>query len=442
MPRDDKAEGERYVHSALTLSGAYLDKNLVHDVPQLGNFLDVQKMGSNKKRKHSRISNDASLQDDTASRRSGVAATLAHVKHPHVHGQLQENHDIAREATEDDGDEWTIVGRGGKKHKTNNYPALVYADSYKQQSSIKLADLQSLVLYCLAQGTSPQWVAVRHHGQVNKAVVLFIPGLERGMFDGSVALDIIPNGTEQVPSVGNGMHQSHENQTPAHVPSNIAITSNHASFHIHASPDDYLPVRLAAESLPKPLKPLADCFEYLWPVRAPGDDKFAKVYSPLHHMLNTPIPKSQEQKAAEKAIKGAKPMNDQRWESKRTPITAFISSKDELRENDYVMHPAWFGTEPEKGAEIKRRVDAGQTANSGWVDTRAADLEAADHLKVSCEKGSLTAGRTVLAMDCEMCTVEGGDAALTRISLVGWDGEVVMDGLVKPDKPIIEYLTR
>jgi RNA exonuclease 1 len=32
--------------------------------------------------------------------------------------------------------------------------------------------------------------------------------------------------------------------------------------------------------------------------------------------------------------------------------------------------------------------------------------------------------------------------SLTRISLVSWDGEVVFDELVKPDKPIIDYVTR
>ena len=439
----DKADVKGYAHTALAPTLVILIRILVNDIPSIGKFLEeMQTMGSNRKRKHTRISNDSSSQDSITSRQSGVAATIAHVKHPHVQGQQQESHHNAHEAAEDDEEEWTVVGRGGKKRKTNNYPALVYADTYKQQSSIKLADLQNLVLYCLAQGTSPQWVAVRHHGQVNKAVVLFVPGLERCMFDGSVALDTIGKGPEQVPPDGNGTDQSHESQITPSVSSNIAMTSNHASSHTHASPDDYLPVRLAAENLPEPLKPLAECFEYLWPVKAPGDDKFAKLYSPLHHMLNSQLPKSQEQKAAEKAIKGAKPMKDQRWESKRSPITTFISSKDELRENDYVMHPAWFGTEPEKEAERRRRLDAGQTADSGWVDSRITHLGAGDHLNVSCEKGSLTAGRTVLAMDCEMCTVEGGDAALTRISLVGWDGEVVMDGLVKPDKPIIDYLTR
>ncbi|KAL8755110.1 MAG: hypothetical protein Q9199_003871 [Rusavskia elegans] len=401
-------------------------------------------MGFNKKRKRSQYSKVSSLEERTNSRQSGAAATLAIVKDPYVQDQHQANCDAAHEAAEDedDADEWTVVGRGGKKQKTNNYPALVYADSYKQQSSIKLGDLQNLVLYCIANGTSPQWTAVRHHGQVNKAVVLFVPGLERGMFDGSVAWDTSSEGPAQDPKLGHGPDQPQNGETSRNVPSSIDGAQNDGVSHTHASPDDYLPVRLAAERLPQPLKPLADCFEYLWPVKAPGDDKFAKVYSPLHHMLNSQIPKSQDRKAAEKVIKGAKPVNDQRWEPKRTPITTFMLSKDELRENDYVLHPAWCGTESEIHAETKRRADASQTAGSGWIDTQVADLGAGDDLKLPSEQGSLTAGRTVLAMDCEMCTVQGGEAALTRISLINWDREVVMDELVKPDKPIVDYLTR
>src|SRR5699024_8572156 len=29
-----------------------------------------------------------------------------------------------------------------------------------------------------------------------------------------------------------------------------------------------------------------------------------------------------------------------------------------------------------------------------------------------------------------------------RVSLVGWDGEVVLDELVQPSKPVIDYITR
>lgn len=119
----------------------------------------------------------------------------------------------------------------------------------------------------------------------------------------------------------------------------------------------------------------------------------------------------------------------------------FITSKEDLQENDYTLHPAAFETEEEKSSQIERRKAAKETVEDGWVDTAITKLEEGDVLESSIAKGSLTAGRTVFAMDCEMCTVEGGEAALTRISLVSWDGTVVMDELVKPSKPIIDYLT-
>ncbi|KAF7876892.1 uncharacterized protein EAF02_008112 [Botrytis sinoallii] len=45
-------------------------------------------------------------------------------------------------------------------------------------------------------------------------------------------------------------------------------------------------------------------------------------------------------------------------------------------------------------------------------------------------------------MDCEMCMTGKNEFSLTRISIVGWDGSVVLDELVKPEKPIIDYLTQ
>lgn len=49
----------------------------------------------------------------------------------------------------------------------------------------------------------------------------------------------------------------------------------------------------------------------------------------------------------------------------------------------------------------------------------------------------------VLALDCEMVQVEGGESALARATLIDVStGRVVMDRLVKPSKPVINYLTR
>ena len=58
------------------------------------------------------------------------------------------------------------------------------------------------------------------------------------------------------------------------------------------------------------------------------------------------------------------------------------------------------------------------------------------------ESGSLTAGREIFAVDCELCMTGENEFSLTRISIVGWDGSIVLDELVKPDKPIINYVTQ
>lgn len=73
------------------------------------------------------------------------------------------------------------------------------------------------------------------------------------------------------------------------------------------------------------------------------------------------------------------------------------------------------------------------TSVENFADGSAPDNE--------IEAGSLSAGREILAMDCEMCKTGEQDFELTRISIVGWDGSVVLDELVKPNKPIIDYLT-
>ncbi|KAL8728071.1 MAG: hypothetical protein Q9181_005482 [Wetmoreana brouardii] len=396
-------------------------------------------MGKNKKRKLSQLIQDEAAHDGKPSHDVGVGSTVAHLQASELHNQQRQ--DTAQDANDDDAEGWTVVGKGGKKRKTNNYPALVYNELHNQQSSIKIQDLQTLILYCIADGPSPQWVSIRHHSGVKKAVVLFVPGLERRMFDGSVRLDTVGN-TDQDTELSNATSSPAKDEVMQNVPSTIAVQHANGISRPFASSDDYLPVRLAAENLPEPLQPLAACFEYLWPVKAPGDDRLSKVYSPLHAMLNANIPKSREQKEAEKAIKGAKPVNGPHWQNKRTPITTFTSTKEQLQDDDYVLHPVWFTTEAERAAEVKRREAATQTAERGWVDSQVANLEAGFVPDNDVDDGSLNAGRTILAMDCEMCKVDGDDAALTRISLVGWDGEVVVDELVKPDKPIFDYLTQ
>ena len=396
-------------------------------------------MGRNKKRKHSQFAQDGEAEQQDIKQDGSIGATLAKLRTP-APSEKSHDRDSAKRKTEDgDEEEWTVVGKNGKKRKTNNYPTLSYADLHQINSIIKINDLQRLVLYCIANGPSPQWLSVRHHFGVKKAVVLFVPGLERGMFNGDVALYATESiGQDTEPN--NGAASPAEEALVEPVSSGIAVPQTNGVSHNGTSPDDYVPVRLSAEDLPQPLKPLAECFEHLWPVKAPGDNRFSKVFSPLHAMLNVNSSKSQESRT-EKKPKGAKAVNGQDWENKPTRITSYILSKDDLQENDYVIHPAWFSAEAQRAAEVKRRAASKQTAEDGWVDSKASPLDIEKTLGQDVP-GDLTAGCNVLAMDCEMCTVEGGDSALTRISLVGWDRSVVMDELVKPDKLIIDYLTR
>ena len=418
-------------------------------------------MGRNKKRKHEQYAQDLFPEGGVST--VGVGATLAHLQSPDVplHGNSATNplqvHDRVENGS--DSEEWIYVGKNGKRQKKDhhtmdkgngqtkikgNYPGLTFAELHKLQSCVKVGDLQNIVLYCLADGTSPQWVSVRHHNHVKKAVVLFVPGLEQGMFNGEMALDgseSMAEDTEMYADPEDDVDETMKD-TLAAVVSSTTINHDPGSRRPIIGPDEYLPTRLDPEKLAPPMKPLADVFTHLWPIKAPGDDKYFRVHSPLHAMLTSNITKSQEEKRAEKETKGPKgPKEGKHWENKRTLITTYVASKEELQENEYILHPVYFSTHQDKLFEELRRHDAKQTEQWGWVDTLVNKIADGAVLENNVEKDSVTAGRAVLAMDCEMCKVEGGELALSRISMVDWDGNVVMDELVKPDKPIIDYLT-
>lgn len=295
----------------------------------------------------------------------------------------------------------------GKKVK---YPQLHFAGG-KLQSSVKISDLQALLLYCFSDGVAPTWISVKNSGHVRKAVVLMVPGLERGMFEKK------DEKGEDEKSRLTGYERWLRGMSP--VPS--------SSFN---------PMPLEKEELADPLKPLAELFPDVWPVKSPGDTKYNKVHSPLQAILLSALPKGKSDG------KGPKPVWGTTFSGQRTPITRFLLTVKDMKENEYVRHPAVFDVQEEKEANEQLRKIAGHTAENGWVDTNVRDYAEGTPPEKEIQQGSMTAGREVLALDCEMCITEGGNSDLTRISLVSWDGEVVLDELVKPEKPIIDYLTQ
>ena len=373
----------------------------------------------------------------------GVGETLSRLKNPTGLSDSQDKKLNAAASNKEEGDEWETVGKDGrpiKKQKpldkeSGNYPAIIHSPNARLYHQIKIGDLQALTLYILADGPGPQWVSVRHQAAIRQVVVLMVPGLEAGMFNGRIPLETAPS-TPKIAKdnmVQNGSEKLQEFGKPN--------TDQNRPERLHMTPDDYYPVKLNPDKLAEPLKPLAEVFPHIWPIKTPGDDKTLRIHSPLHAMLTAPIPKTREEKMLKKASKGPTPQKGKNWQNKRTPITEYIADFIDLQENEYVIHPAWFTAVTAKQEAMEGRKAKHQTMEDGWVDTDVATLDDGDVPEKEIEEGSLTAGRNVVAMDCEMCKTEGDQFELTRISLVAWDGSVLLDELVKPETPIIDYVT-
>jgi RNA exonuclease 1 len=319
--------------------------------------------------------------------------------------------------------EWQKVENGRAKKQTkkiprkesNNYPKLEFSKSSRLQSQIKISDVQTLLLYILADGSAPQFISVSHRPNIRKVVALMVPGLEHSMFR-----------TEKVEDTT----ESRDSQ------------DNKGRYRNYTSPDEYYPITLSKDELVTPLKPLADMFPHVWPVKTPGDDRMGKMHSPLHAMLTAPLPKDKDDKKdnSRKGPRSAK--TPPGFKNSRTRVTEFIHSPEELLENDYVVHPASYSTESDKQAWEAYRDSHGTSTKHGWVDTLVENWNDGETPEKEIELGSLTAGRELLAMDCEMCMTGDKEFSLTRISIVGWDGSVLLDELVKPERPIVNYLTQ
>ena len=345
--------------------------------------------------------------------------------------------DPERASSNADGEGWQVVGSTSRQNKRRGpgnekvkYPELIFHG--KNSVPIRIADLQNLVLYTLADGIAPTWLAFKHALHTRKVVAVMVPGLERGMFDGSI--DLTAAQVDSISTAPNGTYS----QGPKK-PSN-----NDCHFELWKQGKlergfQGNPITIDKDSLPPSIQPIADTFNEVWPVRAPGDTKMAKIHSPLQAMLISPLPASK----VAKDHKGPRPPAEEKtFCARRTPITAFIHSADELHEAEYPIHPAAFTSHEDAALEAERRQRTNQSTMHGWVDTVVTEPAPILPPASQIQAGSITCGLDVYALDCEMVLTADDVSSLARISVLDWSGTIILDSFVKPSLPVKNYFTQ
>jgi RNA exonuclease 1 len=268
-------------------------------------------------------------------------------------------------------------------------PALNFSTARRPHNYVKIGDLQQLVLYLLvdrgkpSSPAAPNWIAIQNRSGFERVVVLMVPGLSMDLFF------------------------AHDEE--------LESTETKESGRKAFSPDEYYPKSLDDDTVPEAVKPLKEIFDRVWPIRASGDERYSRIVSPVSSILSSSVPKDVKQQAYKR-------------DSHRTPITTFLASKSDLESNDFILHPLFS--------------DNNQKLPEEWVSTNVQNLDLGKTDEQFAESGSITQGRQIFSIDCEMCSIGAGKLALTRISVVDWNGEVVLDELVKPDEPIVDYLTQ
>ncbi|KAI9025043.1 hypothetical protein CLU79DRAFT_844850 [Phycomyces nitens] len=130
-----------------------------------------------------------------------------------------------------------------------------------------------------------------------------------------------------------------------------------------------------------------------------------KIESPISELLKCDVSLTEKNKMLQEKW-------DRSIEHKDNMKEYYVMTLDQLKAADYPIPPS---------------MDPTVTLGEGWKETRAVKVPSKE--------------KKLIAVDCEMVLTASG-SALARVTLINEDGNVVLDEIVKPDEPVVDYLTQ
>ncbi|GAA5885123.1 hypothetical protein JCM6882_007239 [Rhodosporidiobolus microsporus] len=173
----------------------------------------------------------------------------------------------------------------------------------------------------------------------------------------------------------------------------------------------------ASEGLSSKLPVFQSLFSHACPTKAPGEKN--KMHSCYQNFTTCPLTGAEKDRR-EKARK-------ERGQLQRTSDpSVYLLSRDQMLEQAYptpspIPSPLPTNSKPTFSFDDWRRPD-------GWIEAPYQPKAEGQRVRA-------------LGLDCEMCLTADG-SELTRLSVVDLSGKRIYDKLVKPQKPILDYLTR
>jgi len=251
---------------------------------------------------------------------------------------------------------------------------------FKGGRTIQLKDVRDLVLHLLANDKSQPWLYVENRSNLRKVVCLMIPGITCNTL---------------------GLTQPK--------------LSTNLPFPLTATDSD-----TESSSLKNELPIFSKLFSHACPTKAPGEKN--RLHSGYQTFLNCPLTSGEKDRREKQRKLSRATGADNKLEPNNLLLTL-----DQMKEQNYPL-PTNNDTTTHNGGGGGVITFEDWKKEDGWIEAPIIQPQPND------EK--------ILGLDCEMCLTEDG-SELARLSLVDQSsGQTVFDRLVKPRKPILDYLTR